>query len=244
MSKVALITGSGQGIGKCIALELAKNSITVILNDLTENTNSKQTLKQIKKYSPKSEIFYFDVSDEDQVKENIQNIIKKYKKIDVLVNNAGITRDKTMVKLAYEDWDAVIKTNLYGPFLVSREILPVMIQNNHGRIINISSIVGQVGNFGQTNYAAAKAGLIGLTKSLAKETARYNITVNAIAPGFTQTDMTKNIPEEIMKTKILPKIAMGRLAEPEEIAKLALFLASDDSKYITGECIGINGGWI
>ena len=244
MKKVALITGSARGIGKSIALEFAKNGVTVILNDLIENKTSQQTLSQIQKFSPKSEFFYFNVSDEDQVSTNLKKIVNKYHKIDILVDNAGIVRDKTMAKLSYADWDIVIKTNLYGPFLVTREILPIMIEKCQGRIINISSIVGQVGNFGQSNYSAAKAGLIGLTKSLAKEVARYKITVNAICPGFIETEMTAGIPKEIMQTKILPKIALKRLGKPQEVAELALFLASDKSEYITGECLGINGGWL
>lgn len=244
MKKVAFITGAARGIGKSIALEFARKGYLVILNDLFENKDSKTTLGQIKKLSPKSECFFFDVSDEDQVVSNIQAIKEKFHRIDTLVNNAGITRDKTMIKMSYSDWDAVIKTNLYGPYLVTREVLPIMTQNEGGKIINISSIIGQVGGFGQTNYSAAKAGLIGLTKSLAKEVARHNITVNAICPGFMATEMTANIPSEIMQTKILPKIALNRLGRPEEVAKMALYLASSDGDYITGECININGGWL
>jgi NAD(P)-dependent dehydrogenase (short-subunit alcohol dehydrogenase family) len=244
MNKTVLISGSAKGLGKSMAIEFAKNNYAVVLNDLSENRESINTLKIVKKLSNKSDIYYFDVSDENMVNENCSKIIKKYRKIDVLINNAGIVRDKTLLKLPYADWDAVIKTNLYGPFILTRAVLPIMINNERGRIINISSIIGQVGNFGQTNYSAAKAGLIGLTKSLAKEVARYNITVNAICPGFLDTDMAKTIPKEILETRILPKIALNRLGKPEEIAKLAMFLASKDSDYITGETLGINGGWL
>lgn len=240
--KTVFITGSTRGIGKAIALEFAKNKHRIILNGTRENENSRKVLKEIKKYSPGSDIYYFDVSDLAQVEKECRTIIKRFKKIDVLVNNAGIAKDKTLIKMDYDDWDSVIKTNLYGPFYITKQILSNMIQNNWGRIINISSIIGLIGNFGQTNYSAAKAGLIGFTKSLAKETAKYNITVNAVCPGLVETDIIKDVPKEFMD-KMLEKIPLKRLAKPQEIAKLVLFLASSDSSYITGEYTNINGGW-
>lgn len=227
-----------------MALEFAKNGYTIAMTGTKENDASKQTVAEVKEISPKSSIFYFDVANYEEVEKACAKILDQFGQVDVVVNNAGIARDRTLLKLSLEDWDAVIKTDLYGPFFIIKQFLPKMVENGGGRIINISSIIAQIGNFGQTNYSAAKAGLIGLTKSLAKETARYGITVNAICPGFTETDMVAGVPDEIMKTKVLPKIALGRLAKPQEIAKLAIFLASDDSSYITGECIGINGGWL
>lgn len=242
--KAVFITGSTRGIGKSMALEFAKNGYAVVLNGTNKSDASEKTLAEVKKFAPESQIFYFDVSDPKLVESGCRKILSEFGQIDVLVNNAGIVRDRSLLKLSLEDWDIVIKTDLYGPFYIIKQFLPSMVEKGSGRIINISSIIGQIGNFGQTNYSAAKAGLIGLTKSLAKETARFKVTVNAICPGFTETDMVAGVSDEIMQAKVLPKIALGRLAKPEEIAKLALFLASDDSGYITGECIGINGGWL
>lgn len=241
--KTVLITGSTRGIGKAIALEFAMNKYIVILNGTSKNKNSLEFVKQVKKYSPQSTIYYFNISNKNEVEEGCKKILRKFKKIDVLINNAGIVRDKTLLKMNDEEWDSVIKTNLYGPFYLVKQLLPTMIQNNWGRIINISSIVGLIGNFGQTNYSSSKAGIIGFTKSLAKETAKYNITVNAVCPGLVATDILKDIPKEYLD-KMLEKVPLKRLALPEEIAKLVAFLASKDSAYITGEAININGGWL
>jgi 3-oxoacyl-[acyl-carrier protein] reductase len=241
--KTVLITGSTRGIGKAIALEFAKNNYSVILNGTKENKSSIETFEKIKKHSPSSKIYYFDVSNVQQVERACREIINDFKTIDVLVNNAGIVKDKTLVKMDYEDWDLVIKTNLYGAFNTIKQILPNMVGNNWGRIINISSIIGLIGNFGQTNYSAAKSGLIGLTKSLAKETAKYNITVNAICPGLIETDILNDIPKEYLD-KMIEKIPLKRLGKPEEIAKLVMFLSSEDASYITGQYININGGWL
>lgn len=243
MGKTVLITGSTRGIGKCAAIEFAKKNYTVILNGTKETSDSKKLLRDIKKNSNTSSIYYFDVSSQKQVETNCKKIIAKYKKIDILINNAAIVKNKLFVKMSYEQWDQVIKTNLYGLFLITKQIAPLMIENNWGRIINMSSISGLIGDFGQTNYSTTKAGVLGFTKSLAKEVARYNITVNAICPGLVDTEILKDVPKEYMD-KLIEKIPLGRVAKKEEIAKLMLFIASNDSAYITGECININGGWL
>jgi len=241
--KVALITGSTRGIGYAIALELAKNNYIPILNSRSALTEHKSLLKELKKIEPKSSIYYFDVTDFEAVTKSVYQIIKDYGQISVLVNNAGITNDKTVIKMTPQEWDVVIKTNLYGPFYLSKAVLPNMVENSYGRIINISSIIGLVGNFGQSNYSASKAGILALTKSLSLEVAKYNITVNAICPGFTATEMVKKIPQNILEERIFPKLSIKRLARPEEIAKLANYLASEAANYITGEHFNINGGW-
>jgi 3-oxoacyl-[acyl-carrier protein] reductase len=244
MKNVVLITGSTRGIGKAMSLLFANNKYIVVLNGRQKTSESTQFFKKIKKISPLSAIYYFDITNRRQVKLNCKKIINKYGHVDVLINNAGINHDITFIKMEFKDWKNVIETNLFGAFNVTKEILPTMITNNFGRIIFTSSIIAIKGNFGQTNYAAAKAGLLGLTKSLSKEVAKFNITVNAILPGFTETDMTSKIPEEIIKNKILPQIPMNRMAMPDEIANVALFLASKKSSYITGEFLNINGGML
>lgn len=244
MNKTVLITGSTRGIGYATALEFLHYDYNVVFCGMKKTDFSKEIVRGIITKYPSSSFFYFDVSKPDDVRKNCKLILDKFKAIDILVNNAGIVKDSTLMKMSNEDWDIVIKTNLYGTFFVTKEILPTMIENKFGRIINLSSIIGQVGGFGQSNYSASKAGIIGLTKSLAKETAKKNVTVNAICPGFTDTDMVKNVPPEVIEKIISSKIAVGRLARPEEVAKLIFFLASEDAGYITGECFSINGGWL
>lgn len=241
MRKV-FISGATRGIGRETAFEFARNGYCVILNGLHKNQKSEQMLGEIKKISPEAEIYYFDVSVASQVKLNCQKILKKHHYIDILVNNAGILRDKTLLKMTNKDWDQVVRTNLYGPFYLCKNLLPSMIKRSFGRIINISSVVALSGNFGQTNYAASKAGLIGFTKSLAKETAKFNITVNSVCPGLVDTDILKKVPRQYLD-KMLEKIPLKRMAETGEIAKLIFFLASEKSSYITGSVININGGW-
>jgi 3-oxoacyl-[acyl-carrier protein] reductase len=243
MKKIVFITGSTRGIGKATAYKFAENGFTVILHGLNKTDSSEKLVRDMKKLSPESKIFYFDVSIEKQVIIQCQKILSTYTKIDILINNAGILKDKTFIKMTTNEWDTVIKTNLYGTYYVTKQFLPKMIDNRYGKIINISSIIGVTGNYGQSNYAASKAGIIALTKSLAKETAKYNITVNAVLPGVVDTEILKNVPEELMK-KILDNIPLRRLASPEEISDLIFFLASDKSNYITGNAININGGWL
>ena len=244
MKKTVLITGSTRGIGLAMAEVFAKNKYVVIMTGIEDTPACEKAFKKILRLSPHSACYHFDVSDPQAVAAQLEIIKKKHPSIQVLINNAGITKDKSLLKMTFSDWDEVMRTNLYGPFFMSQQVLPLMIAQNFGRIINTSSIIGQMGNFGQSNYAASKAGLIGFTKSLAKEVAKYNITVNAICPGFTDTDMVRNVPAEIIEKIVSNKIAMRRLAQPKEIAELAFFLASEQAGYITGEALGINGGWL
>ena len=238
--KIALVTGSGRGIGKSIALEFAKEGATIFLNDIN-NENLENTQKEIENLGNKCFSIIEDVSDYNKVKDMFKYILKEIGKIDILVNNAGINRDKTLHKMNIEDWEAVIRVNLNSIYSCCKESVIIMRENNYGRIINISSLAALSPKFGQTNYAASKAGVIGFTKSLALETASKGITVNAIAPGYIDTEMLKTIPNDI-KENFKSLIPMGRFGLPEEVAKLAVFLASDNASYITGQVININGG--
>jgi len=240
-TKVALVTGSSGGIGKAIALELAREGFDVVVNSSRSVLEGESVTKEIKKLGRKSIYIKSDVSDPASVEEMIQTIIKKLGRIDILVNNSGITRDKKLENMSQEDWNTVIAINLTGTFNCIKSALPHMQAQGAGKIINISSIVGETGNFGQSNYSASKGGMIALTKTVAKENAGENIMVNAIAPGFIKTKMVEAIPKSIIK-KVISEIPMGRLGEPEEIAKLAAFLASDKASYITGQVFNINGG--
>jgi 3-oxoacyl-(acyl-carrier-protein) reductase len=238
--KVALVTGAARGIGRAITVEFAKEGANVVVADISEGS---QVVEQIKGMGVKSMFIKADISDAHEAEQLIAKTVETFGRIDILVNNAGIIRDALIHKMSLEEWDAVISVNLKGTFLCSKAAAKYMIEQRYGRIINISSVVGQMGNIGQANYAASKAGIIGLTKALALELARYgDITVNAVAPGFVNTEMTKKVPEKIMKY-FIERIPLHRLAEPEEIAYLVVFLASDLAKYITGQVIAINGGF-
>ncbi|MFH0795565.1 MAG: 3-oxoacyl-[acyl-carrier-protein] reductase [Candidatus Omnitrophota bacterium] len=245
--KTALITGGSRGIGKAIALVLAREGRNIALNYVadTEGGNrrdAEKTREEIIHLGVNADIFESDVRDFQKVDDMVKKIISKYKNIDILVNNAAILRDKTLKKMSPDEWQSVIEVNLTGVFNCCRTVIEHMIENLWGRIVNISSISGQVGFFGQTNYAAAKAGIMGFTKSLARESASKNITVNAIAPGIVETEMARQIPENV-RQEFLKQIPMGRFAQPEEIAELIAFLVSDKAGYITGQIIHINGGW-
>ncbi|MFC1461569.1 3-oxoacyl-[acyl-carrier-protein] reductase [Verrucomicrobiota bacterium] len=245
--KCALVTGGSRGIGKAIALILAKYGASIAVNYVEDKdgknlSDAKAVRDRLVSCGSKAGIFEADVSDFEQVAGMVGKIRKELGKIDILINNAAILRDRTLKKMSLEEWKSVIEVNLTGVFDCSRAVIEEMIENRWGRIINISSISGQMGFFGQTNYAAAKAGIIGFTKSFAREVAAKGVTVNAIAPGVVETDMMKQIPEEVRK-EFLKQIAMGRFAQPEEIAELAAFLVSDKADYITGQTIHINGGW-
>jgi len=237
--KVALVTGANGGIGSAIALRLGMNAFKVILN---YHINKDKVIEIASSLGEENTLLVeADITNIEAVNEMVSKALKKFGRIDVLVNNAGITRDRTFVKMSKEEWDEVINVNLNGVFNVTKAVIPIMIRQGSGTIINISSIVGEIGNFGQTNYSASKAALIGFTKSLAKEVARKGIRVNAIAPGFVDTEMTRKIPENV-KNKILEQIPMGRFAAPEEIADVVLFLCN--ASYITGAVIDVNGGMI
>jgi 3-oxoacyl-[acyl-carrier protein] reductase len=239
--KVALVTGSARGIGRAIAEAFCAEGATAVINDVGSDAGARETLDAITAAGGKGMVEMFDVSDPAQVDAGVKNVLEAQGKIDILVNNAGITRDNLLLRMSEEEFDAVVRVNLKGTYLLTKTVTRHMMKQRYGRVINISSVVGMMGNAGQSNYAAAKAGIIGFTKATARELAARNITVNAIAPGFIQTAMTAGLPEVVQKG-FLAQIPLGRFAEPAEVAELALFLASDASSYITGQVIGINGG--
>lgn len=239
--RVVLITGGSRGIGFSIAQEFAKNGYQIIINNSKSIEEGQSAELYLKKNNHLCRYLQADVVREDDVKKLFDTIINEYNQIDVVVNNAGIIVDRTIKNLSYSDWSRVIEVNLNGTFLCTREAFKHMKPRGSGKIINISSVIGQIGNFGQSNYSASKGGIISLTKSAAKEFAQSGICVNAIAPGFIQTAMMDKIPENVLD-QIISQIPLHRLGKPEEVAKLALFLASDDSNYITGQVFNINGG--
>ncbi|ANE40778.1 MAG: beta-ketoacyl-ACP reductase [Fervidobacterium pennivorans] len=233
--KVCIITGAGSGIGRAAAELFAKEGAIVIACDVSEATYE----------HPNIHFYKLDVTDRNRIAEVVKDVVEKFGKIDVLVNNAGITRDALIQNMTEEDWDKVINVNLKGVFNMTQAVVPYMLEAGKGSIINTSSVVGVYGNIGQTNYAATKAGVIGMTKTWAKEFARKGaqIRVNAVAPGFIKTPMTEKVPEKIL-TMMAERAALKRLGEPIEVAYVYLFLASDESSYITGQVIGVDGGLI
>jgi 3-oxoacyl-[acyl-carrier protein] reductase len=239
--KIALITGSSRGIGRATALRLAEEGANVVIDYLRHKENAEETVSQIRKMNRESVAVQADVGIFKEAKKLVNTAVKKFGQIDILVNNAGIVEDRTLLKMNLEQWRSVLQTNLFGVFYCSKLAAKEMVKRNSGRIINIASIVGQTGNFGQTNYSASKAGVIGFTKSLAHELATKGITVNAVSPGFTDTDMVRKLPEAV-RTALLQRIPLKRFGRPEEIAEMIVFLASDRSSYITGQVFNVNGG--
>jgi 3-oxoacyl-(acyl-carrier-protein) reductase len=235
-----LVTGGSRGIGRAIALELGRHGASVAVGYATNETAATDVAAEIATSGGQSFAFGCDVQDPLAIEPAVAEVIARFGKIDVLVNNAGITRDRSLAKMSPEEWDAVLQTNLTSVFHLTSRVLPHMVKAGYGRIINISSVIGLHGNFGQANYAAAKAGIVGFTKSAALELARKGITVNAIAPGFIETEMIAAMPDEV-RAGILAKIPMGRFGRPEEIAQAAVFLVSHGD-YITGQVIAIDGG--
>lgn len=239
-NQVAIVTGGSRGIGRAIALELASLGAKVAINYRGGQAEAEAVAEEIRGHGTEALVLQADVSDKEQARGLVKKTVDQWGRLDILVNNAGITRDKTLKKLTDEDWEAVINTNLNSVYYTVSAALPTMQEQQYGRIINISSFVGQAGNFGQTNYSASKGGIIAFTKSAAQEVAKNNITVNAIAPGFTLTEMLAQVPENVQE-KILAKIPMGRFGKPEEIAETVVFLAAHGD-YITGQQINVNGG--
>jgi len=241
--RVALVTGGGRGIGKAIALELSKNAASIAVNYLHDKESADKTVEQITKAGGIAKAFQANISENDEVETLINAVVNEFGKIDILVNNAGTIKDSLIIRMDVEDFDEVLNVHLRGNFLCTKLALRSMIKNRWGRVINIGSVVGIAGNVGQSNYSAAKAAIIGLTKTVAKEVATRGITVNCIAPGFITTDIVKDLTPELTQ-KILDHIAIGRFGEPEEVARLAAFIASEESGYITGQTIAIDGGLV
>jgi len=241
--RVAVVTGGSRGIGRAVALELARRGATVVVNYRGNQDAANEVVKAIEDAGGKSKAAQADVSDFTQAEALIKDTMASFGKIDILVNNAGTTRDMLIMMMPESDWDTVITTNLKSAFNTSKAAVKQMMRKRYGRIINMSSVAGIAGNAGQTNYSASKAGLIGLTKSLAREVASRNITVNAVAPGFIPTELTAIVPEEI-KEASLKTIPLGRWGSPEEVAYAVAFLASDEAAYITGHVLSVDGGMV
>lgn len=241
--QVALVTGASRGIGREIAMELARQGANVAVNYAGNEAMANEVVAEIEAMGQKAIAIRCNVADADEVSAMVKETIEQLGRIDILVNNAGVTRDNLLMRMKEEEWDTVLNTNLKGVFLCTKAVTRPMMKQRKGRIINVASVVGVVGNAGQANYVAAKAGVIGLTKTTAKELAPRGINVNAIAPGFISTDMTDKLPEEA-KSSLLGQIPLSRFGEPGDIAKVAVFLASEDSAYMTGQTLCVDGGMV
>mgnify|MGYP000380790708 FL=1 len=239
--KCAVITGASRGIGKCIATKFAKEGANIVINYRNNEEEALKVKQELEDLGSQVLVVKADVSELEQAENLIKEAKKEFGRVDILVNNAGITKDNLIIRMKEEDFDSVIKTNLKGAFNCLKAVTPIMLKQKYGKIVNMASVVGVVGNPGQVNYCASKAGLIGMTKSLAKEIGSRNITVNAIAPGFIDTDMTKILSDD-QKKKILSQIPLNKFGNVEDIANVALFLGSENSNYITGQVIHVDGG--
>lgn len=241
--KTAIITGASRGIGAEIARKMAQAGAKIVVNYSGSQAKAEAVVEEIKNNGGEAIAVKANVADAEAVKAMVEQTMQTFGSVDILVNNAGITRDNLMMRMKDDEWDDVINTNLKGVFICTKAVTRQMMKQRSGRIVNIASIVGVMGNAGQANYVAAKAGVIGLTKTTARELASRNITANAVAPGFITTDMTDQLGEDIQKT-MLAQIPLGRFGKPEEVAKAALFLASDDSSYMTGQTLHLDGGMV
>jgi 3-oxoacyl-[acyl-carrier protein] reductase len=240
--KIVFLTGGAQGIGKEIGVIFAQHGANIAIGDINQSS-LENTVSELKQMGVEAEGYILDVSVLASCEEAVKKAIDKFGRIDILVNNAGITKDNLLIRMSEEDFDRVVKINLKGTFNCTKVISRIMLKQRYGRIINIASVIGLIGNVGQVNYAASKAGIIGVTKSVAKELASRNVTVNAIAPGFIQTEMTDVLPEEV-RAKMLESIPLKRPGKPIDVAHAALFLASDYSAYITGQVLVVDGGMV
>ena len=240
--RIALVTGASQGIGQACALKLAQSGATLALAARSQD-KLQQLVSQIEAAGGKAAAFPLDVSDEEQIKSTFKAVIAQFGKIDILVNNAGITRDQLVMRMKRADWDSVLNTNLTSAYLCTQQAIGSMLRQRWGRIVNITSIFGQMGQAGQANYAASKAGLIGLTMAIAREVGSRNITCNAVAPGFIETAMTSNLGDDF-KQNAVKMIPLGRVGSPEDVASAVAFLASDEASYITGHVLNVNGGML
>jgi 3-oxoacyl-[acyl-carrier protein] reductase len=238
--RVALVTGAAQGIGKAVALLLARNGADIVVSDI-KLEKAEEAANEIKSIGRKALAVKGDVANWNDVERMVEVILEKFAKIDILVNNAGITRDKLILRMTEEDWDAVLDVNLKGTFHCTKAVVRHMAKQRSGKIVNIASVVGEMGNAGQANYSASKAGVIGLTKTIAREFAQRGININAIAPGYIETPMTEVLPEKA-KEELKKLIPMERLGKPEDVAEAVLFLVSEESNYITGQVLNVNGG--
>lgn len=241
-NRVILVTGGSRGIGRSIVLMLARSGDVCLINHYDKDDDfARATAAEVERCGASARLYYFNVADTEEVEHHIGHMIEEFGRIDVLVNNAGITADSLFPRMKEEQWDRVLDVNLKGVFNCTKAVVRTMMKQRSGKIVSIASVVGATGNIGQANYAASKAGIMGFTKSVAKELAVRNINVNAVAPGFIDTEMTKNLPEKV-KEGFLQAIPMGRMGSPQEVAEVVEFLCSERSRYITGQIIHVNGG--
>jgi len=243
ISRIALITGAARGIGRAIALALAQPGLTLYLNDVVISEEAETTRREVEAKGAVAHLLQFNVADQAGVQQGIEKIIQESGRLDILVNNAGITRDNLVLRMKESEWDQVLEVNLKGAYNCIRAAAKPMLKQRCGRIINIASVVGVMGNAGQANYVASKAGLIGLTKTVARELASRNITVNAVAPGFIETEMTAALPEKV-RAEMQAQIPLNRFGSPEEVAQAVVFLAGDAAAYMTGQVLHVNGGML